>query len=90
MTVIHKQTEVNPWEGKKFIISRQYRYVKDDRILDQSQVSDMVNIPEKVEISSKDEFQRKLYEIKNKNQFLKDLAVQENREIYAQLIIQEL
>ena len=34
MTIINKQTQnINPWDGKRFIISRQYRYVKDDKVL---------------------------------------------------------
>lgn len=87
MTVINKQIKnTNPWDGKRFIISRQYRYVKDDKVLEHTTDNDT----EEIEITSQDEFQRKLSELKSKNQFLKDLAIQENREFYAQLIIQEL
>ena len=90
MTVINKQTKnINPWDGKRFIISRQYRYVKDDKVFESSE-SKGIEEKEEIEITSQDEFQRKLSELKSKNQFLKDLATQENREIYAQLIIQEL
>lgn len=90
MTVINKQTKnINPWDGKRFIISRQYRYVKDDKVFESSE-SNGIEEKEEIEITSQDEFQRKLSELKSKNQFLKDLAIQENREIYAQLIIQEL
>lgn len=89
MTVINKQTKnTNPWDGKKFIISRQYRYVKDDKIFE-SETKEVME-KEEIEITSQDEFQRKLSELKSKNQFLKDLAIQENKEVYAQLIIQEL
>ena len=90
MTVINKQTKnINPWDGKRFIISRQYRYVKDDKVFESSEANG-IEENEEIEITSQDEFQRKLSELKSKNQFLKDLAIQENREIYAQLIIQEL
>lgn len=90
MTVINKQTKnINPWDGKRFIISRQYRYVKDDKVFESSE-SKGIEEKGEIEITSQDEFQRKLSELKSKNQFLKDLAIQENREIYAQLIIQEL
>lgn len=90
MTVINKQTKnINPWDGKRFIISRQYRYVKDDKVFESSETQG-IEEKEEIEITSQDEFQRKLSELKSKNQFLKDLAIQENREIYAQLIIQEL
>lgn len=90
MTVINKQTKnINPWDGKRFIISRQYRYVRDDKVFESSE-SNGIEEKEEIEITSQDEFQRKLSELKSKNQFLKDLAIQENREIYAQLIIQEL
>lgn len=87
--IIKKEKDNNPWLGRRFVISRKYRYIKDDTQVVSGNIPDE-EIDEPVEITSQDEFQRKLSEIRSKNQFLKSLAIQENREIYAQLIIQEL
>lgn len=86
MTIVTKREPENPWDGVKLIVG-----VKRFTLLIIGIVHRIVIfgvIP--FEVKNQNEFTQKVEAIRDKNVFLKAMAVQENREIYTQKFITKL
>lgn len=86
MTVVKKKEPENPWDGKKLIVGVKKYYTETDKAVDDNFTQE----GEPFEVKDQNEFTQKLEAIRDKNVFLKAIAVQENREIYTQKFITKL
>ena len=81
MTVVNKREPENPWDGVKLIVGVKRYYTENDTYTQEG---------EPFEVKNQNEFTQKVEAIRDKNVFLKAMAVQENREIYTQKFITKL
>lgn len=86
MTVVKKKEPENPWDGIKLIVGVKKFYTKTNKAVDDNFTQE----GEPFEVKGSNEFTQKLDDIRNKNVFLKAIAVQENKEIYTQKFITKL
>ncbi len=86
MTVVNKKELENPWAGVKLIVGVKRYYTENDNAVDDSYIQE----GESFEVKNQKEFTQKVEAIRDKNVFLKAIAVQENREIYTQKFITKL
>ncbi len=86
MTIVTKREPENPWDGVKLIVGVKRYYTKNDNAVDDDYYQD----GEPFEVKNQNEFTQKVEAIRDKNVFLKAMAVQENREIYTQKFITKL
>lgn len=86
MTVVNKREPENPWDGVKLIVGVKRYYTENDNAVDDNYTQE----GEPFEIKNQNEFTQKVEAIRDKNVFLKAMAVQENREIYTQKFITKL
>ena len=86
MTVVKKKEPENPWDGIKLIVGVKKYYTETDKAVDDNFTQE----GEPFEVKDQNEFTQKLEAIRDKNVFLKAMAVQENREIYTQKFITKL
>lgn len=86
MTVVNKREPKNPWDGVKLIVGVKRYYTENDNAVDDTYTQE----GEPFEVKNQNEFTQKVEAIRNKNVFLKAMAVQENREIYTQKFITKL
>lgn len=83
MTVVKKKEPENPWDGIKLIVGVKKYYTETDKAVDDNFTQE----GEPFEVKDQNEFTQKLEAIRDKNVFLKAIAVQENKEIYTQKFI---
>lgn len=86
MTVVNKREPENPWDGVKLIVRVKRYYTENDNAVDDTYTRE----GEPFEVKNQNEFTQKVEAIRDKNVFLKAMAVQENREIYTQKFITKL
>lgn len=86
MTVVNKREPENPWDGVKLIVGVKRYYTENDNAVDDTYTQE----GEPFEVKNQNEFTQKVEAIRDKNVFLKAMAVQENREIYTQGFITKL
>lgn len=86
MTVVNKREPENPWDGVKLIVVVKRYYTENDNAVDDTYTQE----GEPFEVKNQNEFTQKVEAIRDKNVFLKAMAVQENREIYTQKFITKL
>lgn len=86
MTVVKKKESENPWDGIKLIVGVKKYYTETDKAVDDNFTQE----GEPFEVKDQNEFTQKLEAIRDKNVFLKAIAVQENKEIYTQKFITKL
>lgn len=86
MTVVNKREPENPWDGVKLIVGVKRYYTENDNAVDDTYIQE----GEPFEVKNQNEFTQKVEAIRDKNVFLKAMAVQENREIYTQKFITKL
>ena len=86
MTIVTKREPENPWDGVKLIVGVKRYYTKNDNAVDDTYYQE----GEPCEVKNQNEFTQKVEAIRDKNVFLKAMAVQENREIYTQKFITKL
>ncbi len=86
MTVVNKREPENPWDGVKLIVGVKRDYTENDNAVDDTYTQE----GEPFEVKNQNEFTQKVEAIRDKNVFLKAMAVQENREIYTQKFITKL
>lgn len=86
MTVVNKRESENPWDGVKLIVGVKRYYTENDNAVDDTYTRE----GEPFEVKNQNEFTQKVEAIRDKNVFLKAMAVQENREIYTQKFITKL
>lgn len=86
MTVVNKREPKNPWDGVKLIVGVKRYYTENDNAVDDTYTQE----GELFEVKNQNEFTQKVEAIRDKNVFLKAMAVQENREIYTQKFITKL
>ena len=86
MTVVNKREPENPWDGVKLIVGVKRYYTENDNAVDGTYTQE----GEPFEVKNQNEFTQKVEAIRDKNVFLKAMAVQENREIYTQKFITKL
>lgn len=86
MTVVNKKELENSWAGVKLIVGVKRYYTENDNAVDDSYIQE----GESFEVKNQNEFTQKVEAIRDKNVFLKAIAVQENREIYTQKFITKL
>lgn len=86
MTVVNKREPKNPWDGVKLIVGVKRYYTENDNAVDDTYTQE----GEPFEVKNQNEFTQKIEAIRDKNVFLKAMAVQENREIYTQKFITKL
>lgn len=86
MTIVTKREPENPWDGVKLIVGVKRYYTKNDNVVDDTYYQE----GEPFEVKNQNEFTQKVEAIRDKNVFLKAMAVQENREIYTQKFITKL
>ena len=86
MTVVNKREPENPWDGVKLIVGVKRYYTENDDAVDDTYTQE----GEPFEVKNQNEFTQKVEAIRDKNVFLKAMAVQENREIYTQKFITKL
>lgn len=86
MTVVKKKEPENPWGGIKLIVGVKKYYTETDKAVDDNFTQE----GEPFEVKDQNEFTQKLEAIRDKNVFLKAIAVQENKEIYTQKFITKL
>ena len=83
MTVVNKREPENPWDGVKLIVGVKRYYTENDNAVDDTYTQE----GEPFEVKNQNEFTQKVEAIRDKNVFLKAMAVQEKREIYNQKVI---
>lgn len=81
-----KKEPENPWDGIKLIVGVKKYYTETDKAVDDNFTQE----GEPFEVKDHNEFTQKLEAIRDKNVFLKAIAVQENKEIYTQKFITKL
>lgn len=86
MTIVNKREPENPWDGVKLIVGVKRYYTENDNAVDDTYTQE----GEPFEVKNQNEFTQKVEAIRDKNVFLKAVAVQENREIYTQKFITKL
>lgn len=86
MAVVNKREPENPWDGVKLIVGVKRYYTENDNAVDDTYTQE----GEPFEVKNQNEFTQKVEAIRDKNVFLKAMAVQENREIYTQKFITKL
>ena len=86
MTVVNKREPENPWDGVKLIVGVKRYYTENDNAVDDTYTQE----GEPFEVKNQNEFTQKVEAIRDKNVFLKAMAVLENREIYTQKFITKL
>jgi hypothetical protein len=86
MTIVTKREPENPWDGVKLIVGVKRYYTKNDNAVDDTYTQE----GEPFEVKNQNEFTQKVEAIRDKNVFLKAMAVQENKEIYTQKFITKL
>lgn len=86
MTVVKKKEPENLWDGIKLIVGIKKYYTETDNAVDDIFIQE----GEPFEVKDQNEFTQKLNAIRDKNVFLKAMAVQENKEIYTQKFITKL
>lgn len=86
MKVVKKKEPENPWDGIKLIVGVKKYYTETDKAVDDNFTQE----GEPFEVKDQNEFTQKLEAIRDKNVFLKAIAVQENKEIYTQKFIIKL
>lgn len=86
MTVVKKKEPENPWDGIKLIVGIKKYYTETDNAVDDTFIQE----GEPFEVKDQNEFTQKLNDIRDKNVFLKAMAVQENKGIYTQKFITKL
>ena len=86
MTVVNKREPEIPWDGVKLIVGVKRYYTENDNAVDDTYTQE----GEPFEVKNQNEFTQKVEAIRDKNVFLKAMAVQENREIYTQKFITKL
>lgn len=86
MTVVKKKEPENLWDGIKLIVGVKKYYTETDKAVDDNFTQE----GEPFEVKDQNEFTQKLEAIRDKNVFLKAIAVQENKEIYTQKFITKL
>lgn len=86
MTVVNKREPENPWDGVKLIVGVKRYYTENDNAVDDTYTQE----GEPFGVKNQNEFTQKVEAIRDKNVFLKAMAVQENREIYTQKFITKL
>ena len=86
MTVVNKREPKNPWDGVKLIVGVKRYYTENDNAVDDTYTQE----GEPFDVKNQNEFTQKVEAIRDKNVFLKAMAVQENREIYTQKFITKL
>ena len=86
MTVVKKKEPENSWDGIKLIVGVKKYYTETDKAVDDNFIQE----GEPFEVKDQNEFTQKLEAIRDKNVFLKALAIQENKEIYTQKFITKL
>lgn len=86
MTVVKKKEPENTWDGIKLIVGVKKYYTETDKAVDDNFTQE----GEPFEVKDQNEFTQKLEAIRDKNVFLKAIAVQENKEIYTQKFIIKL
>lgn len=86
MTAVKKKEPENPWDGIKLIVGVKKYYTETDKAVDDNFTQE----GEPFEVKDQNEFTQKLEAIRDKNVFLKAIAVQENKEIYTQKFITKL
>ena len=86
MTVVNKREPENPWDGVKLIVGVKRYYTENDNAVDDTYTQE----GEPFEVKNQNEFTQKVEAIRDKNVFLKAMAVQENREISTQKFITKL
>ena len=86
MRVVKKKEPENPWDGIKLIVGVKKYYTETDKAVDDNFTQE----GEPFEVKDQNEFTQKLEAIRDKNVFLKAIAVQENKEIYTQKFITKL
>lgn len=86
MTVVKKKEPENPWDSIKLIVGVKKYYTETDKAVDDNFTQE----GEPFEVKGQNEFTQKLEDIRDKNVFLKAIAVQENKEIYTQKFITKL
>lgn len=86
MMVVNKREPKNPWDGVKLIVGVKRYYTENDNAVDDTYTQE----GEPFEVKNQNEFTQKVEAIRDKNVFLKAMAVQENREIYTQKFITKL
>lgn len=86
MTVVNKREPENPWDGVKLIVGVKRYYTENDNAVDDTYTQE----GEPFEVKNQNEFTQKVEAIRDKNVFLKAMAVQENIEIYTQKFITKL
>lgn len=86
MTAVKKKEPENPWDGIKLIVGVKKYYTETDKAVDDNFTQE----GEPFEVKGQNEFTQKLEDIRDKNVFLKAIAVQENKEIYTQKFITKL
>lgn len=86
MTIVTKREPENPWDGVKLIVGVKRYYTKNDNAVDDTYYQE----GEPFGVKNQNEFTQKVEAIRDKNVFLKAMAVQENREIYTQKFITKL
>lgn len=86
MTVVKKKELENPWDGIKLIVGIKKYYTETDNAVDDTFIQE----GEPFEVKDQNEFTQKLNDIRDKNVFLKAMAVQENKGIYTQKFITKL
>lgn len=86
MTVVKKKEPENTWDGIKLIVGVKKYYTETDKAVDDNFTQE----GEPFEVKDQNEFTQKLEAIRDKNVFLKAIAVQENKEIYTQKFITKL
>jgi hypothetical protein len=86
VTVVNKREPENPWDGVKLIVGVKRYYTENDNVVDDTYTQE----GEPFEVKNQNEFTQKVEAIRDKNVFLKAMAVQENREIYTQKFITKL
>ena len=86
MTVVNKREPENPWDGVKLTVEVKRYYTENENAVDDTYTQE----GEPFEVKNQNEFTQKVEAIRDKNVFLKAMAVQENREIYTQKFITKL
>ena len=86
MMVVKKKEPENPWDGIRLIVGVKKYYTETDKAVDDNFTQE----GEPFEVKGQNEFTQKLEDIRDKNVFLKAIAVQENKEIYTQKFITKL
>ena len=86
MTVVNKREPENPWDGIKLIVGIKKYFTETGNAVDDTFTTE----GEPFEVKDQNEFTQKVEAIRDKNVFLKAMAVQENKEIYTQKFITKL